>query len=125
MRDSFLESIGASVLVAATMLPVSCLPHPAVEENLQPFVAATGSYSMMEPTPEPTPPAGKCSTCGAPVPPGGGRLGDGTVSVPCPECNDEAKATDCEKCGGDGLYEKNGQTYICPCRKCKDGTCKP
>jgi len=106
------DVIGISAMVLASTLPLSCLPAER-PENLQPFVAAAGSYSLAAP-PESS---GVCSTCGSKVPPGGGRLGDGTVSVPCPECNKAALSTDCSRCGGDGLYEADDHLYICRCRR--------
>lgn len=112
MRDV----IGVSVM----FLAVGCAFSPSIE-NLQPFVAATGQYALMaapDAGPSPAPkPAGKCGTCGTPVPPGGGTLGDGTVKVPCPECNLKSVLVPkgCEKCGGDGIYEKDGKRWKCPC----------
>lgn len=71
-------------------------------------VAATSDA----PAPSPTPaPAGKCENCN-----GTGRLGDGTVSVPCPVC------------GGDGRTDnepapvKSQPTPACQCADC---TCDP
>ena len=122
IRDAVMESIAVSVLVAAATLPVTCVSLPKVEPNLQPIVAVGGTYAMME-APDEEPEESKCSTCGVPVPPGGGWLGDGTVKVPCPECNESSSASDCEKCGCDGIYEKDGKRYICPCKNCEDGKC--
>jgi DNA-directed RNA polymerase subunit RPC12/RpoP len=111
MRDV----IGVSVM----FLAVGCALSPGVQ-NLQPVVAAAGQYALMaapDAGPSPAPkPAGKCGTCGAPVPPGGGTLGDGTVKVPCPECNIKAALTQpkaCAQCGGDGIYEKEGKRWKC------------
>lgn len=113
IRDVVMETVAVSVLVAAATLPVTCVSLPSIEADLQPIVAVGGTYAMLSP-PDETPDSGKCSTCDSPVPPGGGWLGDGTVRVPCPECNAKAAPSDCKKCGGDGLYEKDGKKYICP-----------
>lgn len=53
--------------------------------------------SDTSPTPAPTPPApsGQCTNCN-----GTGRLGDGTVSVPCPVC------------GGDGKIESTADEIV-------------
>jgi len=131
MSISFVDSIGVVVVLSAATLPLGCLPTPAVRGDLQPFVAVAGAYALAD-RDEPVPPAGACSTCGAPVPPGGGTLGDGTVKVPCPECNDEAKEEpkecDCG-CNGRGyIIRKDGTRWACKCPpdcscKCKDGKC--
>lgn len=120
MRESVIESIGAVAMVAAATLPVACV-HVERPVDLQPRVAAFGAYSTMEPSEDVI--SGVCSTCGSKVPPGGGWLGDGTVKVPCPECNKSAGSKPCDKCGGDGLVERDGKLYICSCRKCEDGSC--
>lgn len=77
---------------------VGCLPR----RDLQPFVAVSGQYALMDaavgPTPAPLPaPDGKCKACN-----GTGRLGDGRVW------------TVCQSCGGDGIVGA----------ACKDGKCQ-
>jgi hypothetical protein len=103
--------------VTFMFLAVGCALAPGVSD-LQPVVAVAGQYAIMSqrPTPAPQPPSGKCGTCGTPVPPGGGKLGDGRVEVPCPECNPLASVlvpAKCEKCDGDGIYEKDGKRWKC------------
>lgn len=51
------------------------------KENLQPFVAAAGAYSLLDVEPAPAPKPDVCENCG-----GSGVVGDGRVSVPCPVC---------------------------------------
>ena len=52
----------------------------AGQEDLQPFVAAAGRYSLMAGGTD-APKPGVCANCG-----GKGFVGDGRVSVPCPVC---------------------------------------
>lgn len=67
-------------------------------EDLRPFVAVAGKYSLMDkPAPAPSP-SGVCENCR-----GTGKVGDGRVMVTCPVC--------------DGT----GKPKTAP--ECKDGTC--
>lgn len=63
-------------------------------------VAASETNPAPSPTPNPTP--GKCENCN-----GTGKLGDGTVSVPCPVC------------GGDGRTDQH-ETNIVPAAPVSD-----
>jgi len=123
----FADSIGTAVVVAAAALPISCIPHPEVED-LQPVIAVGGQYAMISAPPD-VEPSGVCGTCGTPVPPGGGYLGDGTVKLPCPECNESGEPICTCPCGGRGYIKKaDGTRWACPCEpscpcKCKDGRC--
>jgi len=79
-------------LVALCIVLVGCvMTLPADDASLTAEMAAETARALVKmratPSPEPTPASDKCSTCGAKNPPGGGWLGDGTVKVPCPECN--------------------------------------
>lgn len=73
------------------------VPEPG---TYSPLVAVSlgvaASETVPAPAPTPTPDAGKCDNCN-----GTGRLGDGTVSVPCPVC------------GGDGRTDKS-ETNLVP-----------
>jgi hypothetical protein len=84
MRTALIDSLGSLLVVSAITLPVGCVEVPTRPVDLQPAVAVFGQYAMSATKPAPT---GVCSNCGTKVPPGGGWLGDGTVKVPCPECN--------------------------------------
>jgi hypothetical protein len=87
MRHAITDSLGAVAVMAAMTLPFGCVKVPATQADLQPLVAVAGQYAMLsQGAPKPAP-SGVCSNCGAKVPPGGGWVGDGTIKVPCPECN--------------------------------------
>lgn len=69
------------------------------------MVVSTDGAPVPSPTPAPTPAPGICTNCN-----GKGRLGDGTISVPCPVC------------GGDGRTDNEPPPQpvsivkeICPC----------
>lgn len=90
---TLIDSFGAAWLMVIIILPVGCLRLPTDPGDLQPFVAVSGHYAILEassPAPPKPAPAGKCSECR-----GTGVLGDGTVSVPCPAC------------GGDGVADES------------------
>jgi len=79
-------------LIAFSLVMVGCvMTLPADDSTLTAELASETARAMVQmratPTPTPEPDKGKCTTCGTPNPPGGGWLGDGTVKVPCPECN--------------------------------------
>jgi hypothetical protein len=87
MKHAILDSLGVVAVVAALTLPLGCVKLPAKQADLQPLVAVAGQYAMQsQSNPKPAP-TGTCPNCGAKVPPGGGWVGDGTIKVPCPECN--------------------------------------
>lgn len=56
------------------------------KDDLQPFVAVAGAYSLLDVEPKPKPDV--CENCG-----GTGVVGDGRVSVPCPVCRPGAVAS--------------------------------
>jgi hypothetical protein len=129
MKTAILDSLGAVTLFAAATLPLSCTSLPTTTD-LQPLVATAGQYSMLaQPAPDDEP-SGVCGTCGTPVPPGGGYLGDGTVKLPCPECNESGQPKCTCPCGGRGYIVKaDGSRWACPCEpscpcKCEDGRCQ-
>ena len=87
MKHAILDSLGAVAVMAAMTLPFGCVKVPATQADLQPLVAVAGQYAMQsQAAPKPAP-SGVCPNCGTKVPPGGGWVGDGTIKVPCPECN--------------------------------------
>jgi hypothetical protein len=75
----------AAILLAFT---VGC----SDKQDLQPFVAVAGAYSLLDVEPKPAPKPDVCENCG-----GTGVVGDGRVSVPCPVCRPSAtKPPACE-----------------------------
>ena len=87
MKYAILDSLGAVSVMLAMALPIGCVRVPAAPTDLQPLIAVSGLYATMSHTDQPT---GTCSNCGTKVPPGGGWVGDGTIKVPCPECNPQS-----------------------------------
>jgi hypothetical protein len=85
MRTSMLaDAAGVILMTSFAALPFSCVPTAsATRENLQPLVAATGAYSVMEsPEPAPVPTVGceqgcKCNGTGRE------KSGDGLADVDC------------------------------------------
>jgi hypothetical protein len=89
------DTIGVAILATVTTLPLACVPTlPPPREDLQPFVAVAGSYSLLNPELKPVPPQSGCDTgckCGGT---GLEKSGDGlaNVSCRCPEtCPCKAK----------------------------------
>ena len=121
MKYAVIESIGAMTLMAAATLPLSCLPHPKAVGDLQPLIATSGTYALMDQ--KPASPA-VCETCG-----GRKVVGDGRIEVPCPACQPAKAAPECScPCGGRGYITRDGKNWACPCKpdcpcKCKDGKC--
>jgi len=79
-------------VLAFFIVMVGCvMTLPADDASLTADLAAETAKAVVQmrktPGPAPAPASDKCSTCGTKNPPGGGWLGDGTVKVPCPECN--------------------------------------
>lgn len=129
MTRALADCLGATIMTA-TIIGCALPPPPG---DLQPFVAVAGQYSLSGKA-APVAPTGVCSNCGTKVPPGGGFVGDGRVKVPCPECNEDAKASGCQcGCGGKGYIVKaDGSRWSCKCpadcsckggTKCQDGKC--
>lgn len=86
--DSLVDSAG---LLLVASLAAGCLSVAGPVGDLRPFVATTGSYTLTAPdAPSPTPAPTVCKTCG-----GTGRLGDGRVFVPCPDCQKKQEAASC------------------------------
>jgi len=85
MKYAILDSLGAVSVMLAMALPIGCVP--ATPTELQPLIAVSGTYAMLSRGSPAPAPSGTCSNCGTKVPPGGGWVGDGTIKVPCPECN--------------------------------------
>lgn len=71
--------------VLACLLAAGCRPAPPPPPDLRPWIALTGVYSLMSPSPVPLPPAplpgAPCENCR-----GTGRVGDGTVFATCSVC---------------------------------------
>lgn len=69
--------------VIALVLLCGCGWPARKPTDLQPYVAAFGSYSVMDAAVGPTPaPSGQCTNCN-----GKGSVSDGRVSVKCPVCD--------------------------------------
>lgn len=116
MRLQMLDGIGASILLAASTLPVGCVPLPSGRADLQPFVAASGSYAVLDAT---KPKPAVCETCG-----GKGVVGDGRIEVPCPQCSTKAATPACGQCDGRGyIVRSDGGRVRCPCQPCESGQC--
>lgn len=86
-----------------TLLIFAVLASTAQAEQFLPALAVAIAVAETEggssPAPAPTPsPGGRCDNCD-----GTGRLGDGTVSVPCPVC------------GGDGKIDSQPAAPVAPC----------
>jgi hypothetical protein len=96
MKYAIAESIGASLMFATLVLPVGCVAFPRGGDNLQPFVSAAGSYSMIRTGSAAPQPSGKCENCR-----GLGKIGDGRVFVVCPACKGSGK-----QCGPDGCPKR-------------------
>lgn len=77
------DSIGILLL---GVIVAGCVPTEALRTDLRPLVAAAGAYALMQAPPAP----GKCSTCG-----GRGKLGDGRIEIPCPECSPKQESAPC------------------------------
>ena len=99
----------AAALIASLALIGCTAPEPpdyVAELSAAAGVAAT--VDAAPPTPQPTP-EGECTNCG-----GTGKLGDGTVSVPCPVC------------GGDGVLSgPTPSTVTAPVAEAEAGTPTP
>jgi cytochrome c553 len=75
----------SKVALAILLLLCGC---SSAAEDLRPFVAVAGKYSLMsQPKPAPAP-SGVCSNCR-----GLGYLSDGRVRSECPVCKGTGKAT--------------------------------
>lgn len=85
--DSIADSFG---LVVVTTLAAGCLSVAGPVGDLRPFVATAGAYSVASPA-APKPKPAVCATCG-----GTGRLGDGRVFVPCPDCTQKQEKPTCQ-----------------------------
>ena len=84
MNKAF-DALGATLMFASLVLPLGCVAFP--HRDLQPFVSAAGSYSMMASgSAAPEPDAKVCSNCR-----GLGKVGDGKVFVVCPACKGTGK----------------------------------
>ena len=69
--------------LAIAILIAGCSPQP--QEDLRPWLATSGMYSLMSPSPAPLPPAptpgAKCENCR-----GTGVVGDKVTGITCPIC---------------------------------------
>ena len=103
------DSFGVTLLALAVASPVGCGTHAPARENLQPFVAVSGYYGLLDaqagPTPAPEPkPSGcvegcKCNGTGKE------KSGDGLAMVNC-------------RCPDDCACKAKGAAKQCP-----NGTC--
>jgi hypothetical protein len=93
-------------LLIAVLLLAGCAKQPSVEE-IEPFIAVAGTYSLMAAEPPPAPPkpvAGDaCPSCY-----GRGFVGDGVAK------------TQCQTCKGTGKVVTHPPVML---HDCKDGKC--
>ena len=72
--------------LAIAILATGCSQPPAPPQDLRPWIATSGMYSLMSPSPAPLPPSptpgAKCENCR-----GTGIVGDGRTGITCPVCN--------------------------------------
>ena len=91
------DSFGVTLLALAVASPVGCGTHAPARENLQPFVAVTGYYGLLDaavgptPAPEPKGCVDGCKCNGT----GKEKSGDGLAMVNC-RCPDDC---DCKSKG--------------------------
>jgi hypothetical protein len=109
MRDAIADAIGVAILAIAIASIVGCVEQ-RVKQNLQPFIAVTGNYGLLEaavgPTPAPPAPADVCGTC----------KGTGKV-LERPDLPQSKVYVTCAACGGTGKATTRGQ-------QCTSGTCR-
>lgn len=79
-RTMLADAIGATILFST----LGCVAFPR-GADLQPLVAVSGRYALME-KPAPPEPSGQCENCR-----GLGKVGDGRVFVVCPACKGTGK----------------------------------
>ena len=78
----------AKAICCLALLVTGCRPAspPPPPPDLRPWIAVTGVYALMSPSPAPLPPApapgAPCENCR-----GTGKVGDGTVFTTCTVCN--------------------------------------
>lgn len=118
MFRALVESAAICAVFCAVVIPLGCIPVPVSTNDLEPFVAVTGNYSiaeseLQEPSPEPE--SDKCETCR-----GTGKA-DGRVT--CPVCNGTGK----KKKQADTAAPSTRIVYHPPlvvtARECQSGTC--
>ena len=115
MFRALAESAAICIFFCAVVIPLGCIPLPATTNDLEPFVAVTGNYSiaeseLAEPTPAPEPESDKCETCR-----GTGKA-DGRAT--CPACGGTGKATKAK------VTSTGATILIHPAPTiCKTGTC--
>jgi hypothetical protein len=76
----------AKAICAIALLVAGCSPAPEPHRDLRPWIATSGMYSLMSPSPAPLPPAptpgAVCENCR-----GNKVIGDGKTAIVCPVCN--------------------------------------
>ena len=81
------QSAIARAICAIALLVAGCRPavEPQARPDLRAWIATSGMYSLLSPSPAPLPPApvpgAKCESCR-----GTGKVGDGTTAVTCQDC---------------------------------------
>ena len=74
------------ILICLALLVTGCRPASPPPPDLRPWIAVTGVYALMSPSPAPLPPApapgAPCENCR-----GTGKVGDGTSFEVCTVCN--------------------------------------
>lgn len=82
MRDFCTDAIGVFILAIIIAAIVGCVERE-VKENLQPLIAVTGNYGVLDAAVGPTPaPSNVCPSCN-----GRKVVGDGRVMVKCAACD--------------------------------------
>jgi len=102
MRWFLIDITGLAIVAIVASSVVGCVER-SVKQNLQPFVAVTGNYSVWEaavgPTPAPPAPDKACSNCR-----GTGKVLErpdqpqSKVYIKCPACDGTGKAKECMTC---------------------------
>ena len=78
------------VIALASTLTIGCAPQKPKPGQYTGFISTVGGLVEASgkpgPAPTPTPAPGKCENCN-----GTGKLGDGTITVPCPVCGGDGR----------------------------------
>jgi hypothetical protein len=120
MFRALAESAAVCIFYCAVIIPLGCIPLPATTNDLEPFIAVTGNYSiaekeLAEPTPAPEPESDKCETCR-----GTGKA-DGRVT--CPVCNGTGKKKKQAAVTPPATRIVYHPPLVVTARECQSGTC--
>lgn len=120
MFRALAESAAICIFFCAVVIPLGCIPLPATTNDLEPFVAVSGNYSIVEselsePTPAPEPESDKCETCR-----GTGKA-DGRVT--CPVCNGTGKKKKQAAVTPPATRIVYHPPLVVTARECQSGTC--